>query len=158
NHRHFQQRLREEADRAQRYNTMLSMIMIDIDNFKHYNDTHGHPAGDKVLLGVAEILLDNARHSDVVARYGGEEFAVLCHSSLADTIGVAERFRLDIEAAVIPGQEKQPLLKGQDVGSLTICLGIAAYDLSMKEPGELVELADKKLYQAKKAGRNRVVY
>jgi len=53
NHRHFQQRLREEADRSQRYNTMLSLIMIDIDNFKHYNDTHGHPAGDKVLFGVA---------------------------------------------------------------------------------------------------------
>ena len=158
NHRHFQQRLRDEYERAKRYNSKLSLIMIDIDNFKHYNDTHGHPAGDKVLLEVARILLDNARHSDIVARYGGEEFVVLCHSSMADTVGVAERFRLEIEAAVIPGQEQQPLLSGQDAGSLTICLGIAAYNVNMKEPSELVELADRKLYQAKKSGRNQVVY
>ena len=158
NHRHFQQRLRDEYERAKRYNSKLSLIMIDIDNFKHYNDTHGHPAGDKVLLEVSRILLDNARHSDIVARYGGEEFAVLCHSSMADTIGVAERFRTEIEDAVIPGQEKQPLLSGQNIGSLTICLGIAAYNSTMKEPSELVELADRKLYHAKKSGRNQVVY
>jgi len=158
NHRHFQQRLRDECDRARRYSYKLSMIMIDIDNFKHYNDTHGHPAGDKVLLQVAEILSDKARQSDIVARYGGEEFAILCHSSLADTVGVAERLRLDIDAADFWGQEQQPLLPGQSKGSLTICLGVAAFGSSMKEPGELVELADKKLYQAKKAGRNRVVY
>jgi diguanylate cyclase len=131
--------------------------MIDIDNFKHYNDTHGHPAGDKVLLQVAEILSEKARQSDIVARYGGEEFAILCHSSLADTVGVAERLRLDIDAAEFWGQEKQPLLAGQSEGSLTICLGVAAFGSSMKESGELVELADKKLYQAKKEGRNRVV-
>lgn len=158
NHRHFQQRLRDEYERAKRYNSLLSLIMIDIDNFKHYNDTHGHPAGDKVLLAVAKILLDNARHSDVVARYGGEEFAILCHSSIADTAGVAERFRLEIDAAEIPGQDLQPLLFGQETGSLTICLGIAAFNSSMTEPHDLVELADRKLYQAKKAGRNRVVY
>ncbi|MCD6430802.1 MAG: GGDEF domain-containing protein [Deltaproteobacteria bacterium] len=158
NHRHFQQRLREEFDRIQRYSGALSLIMIDIDNFKHYNDTHGHPAGDKVLLKVAKILLDNARHSDIVARYGGEEFAVLCHGGIEDTAGVAERFRLEIEKAEIPGREQQPLLEGQTEGRLTICLGVAAYDASMAEPGMLVELADKKLYQAKKAGRNRVVF
>ena len=158
NHRHFQQRLRDECDRARRYSYKLSLIMIDIDNFKHYNDTHGHPAGDKVLLQVAEILSDKARQSDIVARYGGEEFAILCHSSLTDTVGVAERLLLDIDAAEFWGQEQQPLLKGQSEGSLTICLGVAAFGPSMKDPGELVELADKKLYQAKKAGRNRVVY
>jgi diguanylate cyclase (GGDEF)-like protein len=158
NHRHFHQRLRDEYERAKRYDSKLALIMIDIDNFKHYNDTHGHPAGDKVLQAVAEILLDNARHSDVVARYGGEEFAILCHSSIEDTVGVAERFRLEIEAAVISGQESQPLLSGQETGSLTICLGIAAYDKSMVDPSELLELADRKLYQAKNSGRNRVVY
>lgn len=158
NHRHFQQRLRDECDRARRYSYKLSLVMIDIDNFKHYNDTHGHPAGDKVLLQVAEILSDKARQSDIVARYGGEEFVILCHSSLADTVGVAERLRLDIEEAEFWGQEKQPLLAGQGRGSLTICLGVAAFSSSMKEPGDLVELADKKLYQAKKEGRNRVVY
>ncbi len=158
NHRHFQQRLRDECDRARRYSYKLSLIMIDIDNFKHYNDTHGHPAGDKVLLQVADILLDKARQSDVVARYGGEEFAILCHSSLADTVGVAERLRLDIDAAEFWGEERQPLLTGQSHGSLTICLGVAAFGASMKEPGDLVELADKQLYQAKKAGRNQVVY
>jgi len=158
NHRHFQQRLQDECDRARRYSYKLSLIMIDIDNFKHYNDTYGHPAGDKVLLQVAEILSDKARQSDIVARYGGEEFAILCHSSLADTVGVAERLRLDIEAAEFWGQEQQPLLVGQSHGSLTICLGVAAFGTSMKDPGDLVELADKKLYQAKKAGRNRVVF
>ncbi|MCD6292423.1 MAG: GGDEF domain-containing protein [Deltaproteobacteria bacterium] len=156
NHRHFQQRLLEEFDRIKRYSGELSLMMIDIDNFKHYNDTHGHPAGDKVLLVVANILLDNARHSDLVARYGGEEFVVLCHSGLEATVGVAERFRQEIEKAEIPGQELQPLLAGQSKGSLTICLGVAAYNASMTEAGELVERADKKLYQAKKKGRNQV--
>ncbi len=158
NHRHFQQRLREEFDRIQRYSGALSLIMIDIDNFKHYNDTHGHPAGDKVLLTVANLLLENARHSDIVARYGGEEFVVLCHGGIEDTVGVAERFRREIEKAEIPGQEQQPLLAGQTEGCLTICLGVAAYDASMIEPGVLVERADEKLYQAKKEGRNRVAY
>ena len=158
NHRHFQQRLREEVNRIQRYFGDLSLIMIDIDNFKHYNDTHGHPAGDKVLLTVANILLANARHSDIVARYGGEEFAVLCHGGVEDTKGVAERFRQEIEKADIPGQHQQPLLAGQTEGCLTICLGVAAYDASMTEPGVLVERADEKLYQAKKEGRNRVAY
>lgn len=158
NHRHFQQRLREEFDRIKRYSGALSLIMIDIDNFKSYNDTHGHPAGDKVLLTVANILLDNARHSDIVARYGGEEFVVLCHGGIEDTVGVAERFRQEIENAEIPGQEQQPLLAGQTEGRLTICLGVAAYSASMTEAGELVERADKKLYQAKNEGRNRVAY
>ncbi len=157
NHRHFQQRLREEFNRIKRYSGALSLIMIDIDNFKHYNDTHGHPAGDKVLLTVANILLANARHSDIVARYGGEEFAVLCHGGIEDTEGVAERFRREIEHADIPGQKQQPLLAGQTEGCLTICLGVAAYNASMTEPGVLVERADEKLYQAKKEGRNRVV-
>ncbi len=158
NHRHFQQRLLEEFNRIQRYSGALSLIMIDIDNFKHFNDTHGHPAGDKVLLAVANILLENARHSDIVARYGGEEFVVLCHGGIEDTAGVAERFRQEIEKAEIPGQEHQPLLKGQAEGCLTICLGVASYDALMTEPGVLVERADKKLYQAKREGRNRVVY
>ena len=158
NHRHFQQRLREEFNRLQRYSGDLSLIMIDIDNFKCYNDTHGHPAGDKVLLMVADILLANTRHSDIVARYGGEEFVALCHGGIEDTAGVAERFRREIEKAEIPGQERQPLLEGQIEGCLTICLGVAAYDASMTEPGVLVERADEKLYQAKRAGRNRVVY
>ena len=158
NHRHFQQRLREEFERIKRYSGDLSLIMIDIDNFKHYNDTHGHPAGDKVLLTVANLLLNNARHSDIVARYGGEEFVVLCHSGIEDTVRVAERFRLEIENAEIPGQEQQPQLAGQIEGSLTICLGVAAYNASMTEAGVLVERADKKLYQAKNEGRNRVAY
>jgi len=158
NHRHFQQRLREEFERIKRYSGELSLIMIDIDNFKNYNDTHGHPAGDKVLLTVANLLLDNARHSDIVARYGGEEFVILCHSGIKDTIGVAERFRREIEKAEIPGQEQQPLLAGQTEGNLTICLGVAAYDASMSDAGMLVERADKKLYQAKDEGRNRVAY
>ena len=158
NHRHFQQRLRDECDRARRYSYKLSLIMIDIDNFKFYNDTHGHPAGDKVLVQVSEILLDKARQSDIVARYGGEEFVILCHSSLADTVGVADRIRTFIDEADFTGQEQQPLLAGQSKGSLTICLGVAAFGSNMREPGELVELADRKLYQAKKSGRNRVVY
>ena len=158
NHRHFQQRLREEFNRIKRYSGEISLIMIDIDNFKHFNDTHGHPAGDKVLLTVASILLANTRHSDIVARYGGEEFAALCHGGIEDTAGVAERFRREIEKAEIPGQEQQPLLAGQTEGCLTISLGVATYDASISDPGVLVERADEKLYQAKRAGRNRVVY
>jgi len=159
NHRYFQQRLRESFERRKRYSDYgeLSLIMIDIDNFKCYNDTYGHPAGDRVLQRVAGILLANARHSDIVARYGGEEFAVLCHGSLRETSCAAERFRREIERSEFPGQETQPLLAGQTSGSLTICLGVAAYDPDMREPGELVRRADQQLYRAKKEGRNRVV-
>jgi diguanylate cyclase (GGDEF)-like protein len=89
---------------------------------------------------------------------GGDEFALICHSSTEDTVRVAERFRLEIEAAVIFGQESQSLLPGQNTGSLTICPGVAAYEKSMTAASELLERADKKLYQAKKTGRNRVVY
>ncbi len=159
NHRYFQQRLRESFERRRRYSNYgeLSLIMIDIDNFKYYNDTYGHPAGDKVLQKVAEVLLDNARHSDIVARYGGEEFAVLCHGNLRETACAAERFRREIEKTEFPGQDTMPLLAGQSRGTLTVCLGVGTYDGTMKEPGELVNRADEKLYRAKKEGRNRVV-
>jgi len=159
NHRYFQQRLRESFERRVRYSNYgeLSLIMIDIDNFKFYNDTFGHPAGDKVLQRVAGVLLANARHSDIVARYGGEEFAVLCHGNLEESVCAAERFRREIEKTEFPGQDAMPLLAGQSHANLTVCLGVAAFDDSMKEPGELVSRADEKLYQAKKEGRNRVV-
>lgn len=159
NHRYFQQRLRESFERRRRYvnHGEFSLIMVDIDNFKYYNDTYGHPAGDRVLQKVAAVLLANARNSDIVARYGGEEFAILCHGGLKETACAAERFRREIEKTDFPGQESQPLLAGQSRGSLTICLGVGTYDQSMREPGELVSQADRKLYQAKKEGRNRVV-
>jgi diguanylate cyclase (GGDEF)-like protein len=127
----------------------LAAIMIDVDHFKHFNDTNGHAAGDEALRRVASLLADNVRPGDVVYRYGGEEFCVLLPgTSLEDAVVVAERVRTAVEAADIPGGQRQP------AGRVTVSVGVARC-----EPGghdRVIDDADAALYRAKHGGRNRV--
>ncbi|MER3559094.1 MAG: hypothetical protein C4336_06345 [Armatimonadota bacterium] len=145
NHRAFQDFLEQEFQRAQRYRTSLSLILMDVDRFKQYNDTFGHQAGDEVLKKVAHILCFHARQSDFVVRYGGEEFVVvLPNTDLEDALRVAERFRYAIEHAQ------------WDLRPVTGSFGVATRTDTMQTRQELIEQVDQALYQAKHTGRNRV--
>ncbi len=151
NHRYFYKRFAEELERAKRYDRRLSLVMADIDNFKHYNDTHGHQKGDVVLKGVAECIKNTLRVNDVPARYGGEEFAIILPETAKDTaVKVAERIRMEVEKKDFQGEEKQP------GGSLTISIGVATFPDDGTTVDELVKKADEALYRAKRKGRNRV--
>lgn len=134
-----------EVDRE----TTISYFMLDVDNFKNFNDTNGHAAGDEALRCVADLLSANVRPSDVVYRYGGEEFCVLLPGTNAATASVvAERVRAAIQASSIPGQDSQPN------GSVTVSIGVA--DTTQASSRTMVERADAALYVAKRSGRNQV--
>jgi len=152
NYRFFKEQLNQEVARAERHELNVSIAMIDIDYFKHYNDTHGHPAGDIVLKKIAQLLHDNIRRIDVAARYGGEEFAlILVESDKQAASFVANKIKNLIEQHQFSFEETQPN------GKLTISMGVATFPQDGTTPEDLVELADKRLYCAKKDGRNRVV-
>lgn len=153
NRRYFDSRLTEEIARAKRHQRTLCVIMLDIDHFKHVNDTYGHPMGDTVLKGVAQLIRKHARSTDLPARYGGEEFILVCtDTTREDAVVLAERLRQTMEEAEFVGEgENQGL-----VLHITVSLGVAAFPEDAQEPNDLVERADEALYQAKKSGRNRV--
>ncbi len=141
----LQKRLKEEFMRAQRYGTPLSLILLDVDRFKMFNDTFGHPAGDDVLQTVGKLLRVASRNTDVIARFGGEEFAVLCPSTDADGATVlAERTQKSFEEASWTWRP------------VTCSFGLAQFTADMSDPAALVSAADQALYRAKKNGRNRV--
>jgi diguanylate cyclase (GGDEF)-like protein len=144
NRRAFNHRLYEEEARSKRTGDPLSLLLIDVDQFKSFNDRFGHVAGDTALFRIAEILKTHNRPYDFVARYGGEEFAViLSQTALQAAIGVAERLRASVEATEMLFER------------LTLSIGVAMYD---SEPGTaaLISAADRALYAAKAGGRNRV--
>ncbi len=152
NHRAFQEALSFELERARRTQRPLSLLMLDVDHFKAYNDTHGHPGGDRVLRLVAQTLQENLRTVDVVARYGGEEFVILLlETSGMDAQLVAEKLRLAIANVDFEGAERS-----QPGGRLTISLGLASFPLQATTGEALLALADAALYRAKHAGRNQV--
>lgn len=151
NHRFFIQQLHVEISRAKRYHRRLSLIMLDIDFFKQYNDTNGHLLGNRVLKQLARLLKEACRQVDVVARYGGEEFAIIMpETDRKSGLIFAERLRWQVEAFHFPRQEKQPM------GNLTISLGLATYPDDTDKPYELIDRADQSLYLGKRTGRNRV--
>lgn len=152
NFRHFKQTVNEELKRAERYNRHVSLVMIDIDHFKHYNDTNGHPMGDLLLKELSLILKESIRETDMVARFGGEEFIILLpETPRQEALKLAESLRLRIKNHVFPMEEKQP---SKD---LTVSMGVAAYpSRNVVSPDTLLERADQALYKAKKQGRNRV--
>jgi diguanylate cyclase (GGDEF)-like protein len=126
--------------------------MIDIDHFKHYNDTHGHPAGDLVLRRVAEVLKGNFRKTDIVTRYGGEEFAVIMpQTDKSQAIIAAQKVWRAILEYPFPRGDTQPL------GRVTISTGLASFPSEAKDETELIAKADARLYMAKNEGRNRVI-
>jgi diguanylate cyclase (GGDEF)-like protein len=145
NRRAFQRQLHEEFRRARLDHTSLTLLMLDIDKFKNYNDHFGHLAGDAVLCTVAQLLHTNSREQDIVARYGGEEFAIILPgTSREGAVVLAERFRRMIQRAAWPH------------GTVTASLGVAILDEQMLTAEDLLDQADKALYQAKRQGRNRV--
>ncbi|MDI6783184.1 MAG: sensor domain-containing diguanylate cyclase [bacterium] len=151
NHEYFILRLNEFYQAAKRYTNALSLIMIDIDHFKHYNDTNGHPMGDIVLEEVAHLIHTNTRETDLAARYGGEEFAlILQQTDLAGATYVAEKIREAIAEHHFHNEEKQPN------GNLTISVGVATLTELTTTPEKLLKDADEQLYTAKRTGRNRV--
>jgi diguanylate cyclase (GGDEF)-like protein len=148
NRRHLFARLDMELARAQRFNTQVSVLVIDIDHFKRFNDSFGHPAGDEVLKGVARVIESSIRRIDTVARVGGEEFVVvLPGTGKADAGEVAEKLRRAVERTSLSPTEARPV---------TISLGFCTYPSDGADAQELVEGADRALYAAKRAGRNRV--
>jgi diguanylate cyclase (GGDEF)-like protein len=148
----FSERLSMELERARETDDPVSVVMFDIDHFKHYNDTHGHQQGNVALAHVGEILKTTGRRGDIVARYGGEEFVALLYGASRDEARrFAESVRLAIESAEFPGAEHQPL------GRITISGGVASFPADAPTRDSLVEHADRNLYTAKQAGRNRVV-
>lgn len=151
NRRHFEEVLRSETLRAQRHKQTVSLIFIDVDYFKNYNDGQGHLMGDEVLKQVGGLILRRVRETDTVCRYGGEEFTVLlpCTDKMSAR-RVAEDIRERVAAHPFPFREQQP------GGAITVSLGIAAYPADAKTEEALVKSADAALYRAKQGGRNRV--
>lgn len=151
NRRFLDESLRQELNKAEREGRPVGVIMIDIDHFKKVNDTHGHKAGDEVLVAVGKALLDNVRGGDIVCRFGGEEFAiVLPGASLSITQGRAEALRAIVEDL----RFEDP---GCPVGSVTISVGIAIFPDHGRNEGALLKNADMALYAAKAGGRNRTM-
>ena len=152
NHRQFYHQLAREVRRAQRYKRPLTLLMLDLDRFKRYNDRYGHLAGDQALRETAEVMRRNARDVDVLARYGGEEFAIILPETDLDRAVVqAERVRAAMAAHAFRGRDADP------EGDLTVSIGIATLAPGMRKIEELVQAADQALYQAKSSGRNQVV-
>lgn len=151
NRKGFDDFIRDTAGQAMNNGRPLCLVMIDIDHFKKFNDTHGHIAGDQVLKLVGRILGDAVRTTDLPARYGGEEFALVMPStSVPECVAVAERIRSTIATRKIVKRTT-----GESMGTITLSLGVARY-----RPGEalssLIQRADAALYKAKTGGRNRV--
>jgi len=152
NRRTLDGRLEDETQRAARYGRPLSLIMLDLDHFKSYNDTHGHPQGDILLCEAGQVIQASVRGTDVVARYGGEEFVVILpETPAAQALTVAKNVRETIAAHTFPRCEQQP------GGRLTVSLGVASYPENVGEVRQLLNRADQALYQAKRSGRDRVV-
>jgi len=151
NYRFFQEALSREISRSTRHGKPLSLILMDVDSFKKYNDEHGHQMGDDALRGIGEILLRRIRKSDVAARYGGDEFVVLLPEvDREHGMQIAEALRATIAGHPFPGRETQP------GGILTASFGMAVYPEDGANLTSLIREADRAMYRAKQAGGNRI--
>jgi len=159
NHRYFQQRLGEELERIRRYGSVVSLVLADVDHFQVYNEAHGHPEGDKLLVTVANVLLGarpsdpsaRLRPMDVVARFGGEEFAVLVPGTgKAGAAAMCARIRHSLSGLAVPGASVFP------AGCVTLSFGIAEAPVDGDKKAQLVEAASCALSLAKQAGRDRI--
>jgi len=151
NRRFGLQRLGEEFSRSVRHGVPVSVLLLDVDHFKRFNDAHGHAAGDRVLQAVARAIDDSLRAGDVLCRYGGEEFLVLIPGTgVQDAAQLGERMRRVVAASEIPW--------GEQSLRVTVSLGQATWPITPASlPDELVSAADAALYQAKEAGRDRLM-
>lgn len=150
NRREFERLLSEELQRSQRYHHAVSLLLVDIDNFKDINDSHGHAAGDNALRVLAQVIRDMSRNGDIVARYGGEELTVILPETPSDdAVAMAERMRNAVAGQPI-------MLPHGDVIALTASIGVATFPHDATTEGKLVDIADQAMYLAKAAGRNCV--
>jgi diguanylate cyclase (GGDEF)-like protein len=151
NRRYMEERLSEELERSKRNPSPMSFMMVDIDDFKNYNDMHGHQAGDLALEMTAQCLKSALRSADVASRYGGEEFSILLpQTSLSEAYVIAERIRRRVERTQFPHGKTQPL------GAVTVSIGISALGKGLDTPASIIYAADQALYTAKSRGKNCV--
>lgn len=152
NHRRLYERLKEEVSRSSRYHHPMTLLMIDVDYFKRYNDTYGHQQGDELLRILAKILQHNVRQSDIVGRYGGEEFAIILpETDKESAVTLAQRLCEVVASTPFPGYP------GGAPVRCTISIGVASYPDDGLTVSDLVAAADTALYRAKRFGKNRVV-
>lgn len=150
NRRYMEARLAEELNRSKRYGFPLSFMMIDIDDFKFYNDQNGHQAGDRALEIAGQCLRSTLRKADVASRYGGEEFSILLpQTTLKEAGAIADRLRRQIMSTRFPHGDSQPL------GALTISIGLSSLSPSVDSAEGIIRAADRALYHAKSHGKNR---
>ena len=153
NHRHAQDRLNEEFERSKRFKRRFSILFMDVDNFKFFNDNNGHQAGDEVLKTISKLMTSAVRESDIVARWGGEEFIIIAaETEVKQACELAERIRLKVANHAFAHAKQQPL------GLVSLSIGVATLSSSAGDAQSLVKLADDAVYFAKDHGRNRTVF
>ena len=153
NHRYAEERLDAEFERSTRYDRELSVLFMDLDHFKFYNDNHGHQAGDEILQMLSAIMMESIREPDTLARWGGEEFIVVApETGTAESCRLAEKIRQAVENYDFPNAAKQPL------GKVSLSVGIASRSKLTDSAERLLRFADDAVYAAKDSGRNRSVF
>ena len=152
NYDYFAEALRAELARVRRYGGCVTLVLLDLDRFKAFNDARGHAAGNRLLHAVGQAIAHEKRDADIAARFGGEEFAVLVPGRTADGVIVAERMRRAI-ADLTPA----PTSRRDFSPPISASAGIATFPVDARAPQELFELADQALYEAKRRGRDQVV-
>jgi diguanylate cyclase (GGDEF)-like protein len=151
NYRYFVEKIKEEKRRAVRYDLALSLIMIDIDWFKKFNDNYGHEVGNQVLVGLTGVIGKCIRDVDILCRYGGEEFIVILPQTVErEAHKIAERIRTEVEQAEFGGGDNIPTLK------LTVSVGVSSYPENRRNEDDLINAVDQALYRAKGSGKNTV--
>ena len=151
NKRQFKQSALLEHERCSRYHRPYAIVLCDLDHFKNYNDTHGHPAGDRLLAQLGEVIQSACRQSDLPARYGGEEFIILCtETNASEALTLAERICTMVREFAFEHAADQPL------GHVSVSVGVAGFPENGKELQSIIEAADAALYLSKGAGRDRV--
>jgi len=145
----FKNTLKQQVSLAERYDTHLSVLFLDIDNFKDVNDTYGHPFGDIILKNIAEILTETVRSSDIAARYGGEEFIILMpQTNHLNALIMGERIRQKIESTL--------MVSGHQSCRITVSGGLSSFPTDTRQAADMINLADRALYRAKGAGKNNI--
>jgi diguanylate cyclase (GGDEF)-like protein len=153
NRRYLEERLTEELNRSKRYSYSMSCLMIDIDDFKKYNDRNGHQAGDVALKITAHSLKAVLRSADIACRYGGEEFCILLPQTSVTEAGViAERMRQKVTETDYPYGKSQPM------GTVSISIGISTFARHIDTAESVIAAADRALYNAKRQGKNRIEF
>jgi two-component system, cell cycle response regulator len=146
----FERAARRRVDQAMKNGTPLSCVLLDVDDFKAYNDAHGHDAGDEILRGVAKVIRESARADDLIGRYGGEEFVLLVNDDAEGALEVAERIREAVRRECMLATEN-PLER-----AITVSLGVVSLSEETWSLERLVAMADAEMYRSKKTGKDRV--